>query len=67
MGCFWTGRRSAPDWPSLLLAIVMSVLAGSASAAVPVFPDNLVVFPNRDFLSAKGFQDHVGRVALWWR
>jgi hypothetical protein len=28
--------------------------------AVPAFPDNLVVFPNRDFIAVEGYQDHVG-------
>jgi hypothetical protein len=34
-----------------------------ASAAVPAFPDNLVVFPNRDFISVEGFTDHAGETA----
>jgi Fibronectin type III domain len=34
-----------------------------ATAAVPTFPDNLVVFPDRDFISVEGFQDHVGETA----
>jgi hypothetical protein len=34
-----------------------------ASAAVPTFPDNLIVFPNRDFISVEGFQDHAGETA----
>ena len=47
----------------------MSVLAGSTSAAVPVFPDNLLVFPNRDFVSTVGgpgsvFARHVAETAL---
>jgi hypothetical protein len=40
------------------LAVVAT--AGPASAAVPAFPDNLLVFPNRDFVSVEGYQDHVG-------
>jgi hypothetical protein len=39
------------------------VIAQSASAAVPVFPDNVVVFPDRDFVSIEGYQDHVGETA----
>lgn len=46
------------------LAVVVSLVAGAATAAVPAFPDNLVVFPDRDFLSAEGFQDHAGESAL---
>lgn len=37
--------------------------AGPASAAVPTFPDNLGVFPNRDFVSVEGFADHAGETA----
>jgi hypothetical protein len=39
------------------------VVPGLALAAVPTFPDNLVVFPNRDFVTVEGYQDHVGQVA----
>lgn len=35
----------------------------SASAAVPAFPDNIVVFPNRDFVTIEGYQDHIGETA----
>src|SRR3954453_19146781 len=34
-----------------------------ASAAVPTFPNNITVFPNRDFVSVEGYQDHVGQTA----
>jgi Chitobiase/beta-hexosaminidase C-terminal domain/Fibronectin type III domain len=37
--------------------------AGSASAAVPTFPDNVLVFPNRDFIAVEGYQDHAGETA----
>lgn len=37
--------------------------AGSASAAVPTFPDNLLVFPNRDFISVQGYAAHQGETA----
>jgi hypothetical protein len=36
----------------------------AATAAVPAFPDNLVVFPDRDFISIEGFQNHVNETAL---
>jgi hypothetical protein len=39
------------------------LVAQTASAAVPVFPDNLLVFPDRDFISIEGYQDHVGEKA----
>ncbi|CAI3798043.1 fibronectin type III domain-containing protein [Pseudarthrobacter sp. MM222] len=35
----------------------------AASAAVPNFPDNLVVFPDRDFVTIEGYQDHIGETA----
>src|SRR5919108_886657 len=35
-----------------------------ATAAVPAFPDNIVVFPDRDFISVEGYQNHVGETAL---
>ncbi|MDQ1667975.1 MAG: hypothetical protein QOE40_36 [Actinomycetota bacterium] len=34
--------------------------ATTASAAVPTFPDNLLVFPNRDFITVEGYQNHMG-------
>ena len=45
--------------------VVVGVSADHASAAgVPVFPDNLVIFPDRDFLSVEGFDAHIGENAL---
>jgi hypothetical protein len=35
----------------------------SASAAVPQFPDNIAVFPDRDFVSVTGYQGRVGQTA----
>jgi hypothetical protein len=35
----------------------------AASAAVPTFPDNIVVFPDRDFVTIEGYQDHIGETA----
>jgi hypothetical protein len=37
------------------------LVAGSASAAVPTFPDNITIFPNRDFISIDGFSSHAGQ------
>jgi hypothetical protein len=45
------------------LAATAAVGAIVATAAVPTFPDNLVVFPDRDFVSVEGFQDHAGETA----
>lgn len=41
----------------------LALTAGPASAAVPTFPDNLLVFPNRDFVSVQGYADHTGETA----
>ncbi|WP_248762367.1 fibronectin type III domain-containing protein [Pseudarthrobacter sp. SSS035] len=35
----------------------------TANAAVPAFPNNLVVFPDRDFVTIEGYQDRVGQTA----
>lgn len=36
---------------------------GLAAAAVPTFPNNVVVFPDRDFVTIEGYQDHLGETA----
>ena len=47
-----------------LIATTATVLAaGTAFAAVPTAPDNLLVFPNRDFITIEGYQSHKGEVA----
>ena len=38
-----------------------SVGAATPLAELPAFPDNLVVFPNRDFVTVEGFADHIGQ------
>lgn len=47
-----------------MLGVFSSALTDAAIAAPPVFPDNIVVFPNRDFVSFSGFQDHIGEQGL---
>jgi Fibronectin type III domain len=42
----------------------MVLLAGSASAAIPAFPNNVVVFPDRDFISIEGYSEQAGETAL---
>ncbi|HEX2102736.1 MAG TPA: fibronectin type III domain-containing protein [Solirubrobacteraceae bacterium] len=70
-------RMSAPDrhgrrrFSKRVAAVVAGgVLAAAgttgafvASAAVPTFPDNLVVFPDRDFITVEGYQDRIGQTA----
>jgi Fibronectin type III domain len=61
-----TGRRRR-RWPIIAVAAtlvaggVATTSVGSASAAVPQFPDNIVVFPDRDFVSFEGYSDYVGQ------
>ena len=46
-----------------LVAAALTVAASPASSAVPTFPDNFVVFPDRDFVSVEGFDEHAGETA----
>jgi hypothetical protein len=61
--------RSRWSRAALVAALAVSLSGGavltasSASAAVPSFPDNVVVFPNRDFVTIEGYQDHIGETA----
>ncbi len=43
--------------------LVAVLAANTASAAVPTFPDNLLVFPNRDFVTVEGYAEHRGETA----
>ena len=45
------------------LALTGLVYLPAASAAVPVFPNNVVVFPDRDFVSIEGYAEHAGETA----
>lgn len=49
-----------------LTAAGLVVTAGTASAGVPTFPNNIVVFPDRDFVSVEGYNDpfYAGQTAL---
>jgi hypothetical protein len=46
-----------------------AVLVGGASGAgaltsnLPVFPNNINVFPNRDFVNIQGYAEHIGQSA----
>lgn len=48
---------------ALIAGAGMFVGATSAAAAVPTFPDNLAVFPDRDFVSIEGYSEYVGQTA----
>ena len=59
-----TGRRRAVA--GLVAAGLVGstlLLPGIAAAEPPAFPDNIVVFPDRDFVTIEGYQDHVGETA----
>jgi hypothetical protein len=61
------GRRWLTKRTAALMVAGIAVPAGigayAASAAVPSFPNNIVVFPDRDFIGIEGYQDHVGELA----
>ena len=64
-----TLRKGAARGTSLLAVGALSVAGlatlgtSVASAAVPSYPDNVVVFPDRDFVTIEGYQDHIGETA----
>jgi hypothetical protein len=63
------GRRLRSRRAKVMLAVVgglaplATVGTFAASAAVPTFPDNIVVFPDRDFVTVEGYQNHIGETA----
>ncbi|MEA2385391.1 MAG: hypothetical protein QOH72_5362 [Solirubrobacteraceae bacterium] len=59
----WINRRVVP----VLVAGAATVGAAGAivaDAAPPAFPDNVVVFPDRDFVTIEGYQNHIGETGL---
>jgi hypothetical protein len=48
-----------------LAAASITVIAGQAAQAAtpPAFPNNIIVFPQRDFVSVEGYQGRVGQLA----
>ncbi|HEY0345054.1 MAG TPA: fibronectin type III domain-containing protein [Solirubrobacteraceae bacterium] len=59
-------RRIGARRGGLLAVLALIVISGGAfiaAAAVPAAPDNILVFPNRDFVTVEGFADHVGETA----
>src|SRR4051794_29270394 len=60
------GRRRKAIVAGLVATGLVSsslIMPGLAAAAVPSFPDNVVVFPDRDFVTIEGYQDHIGETA----
>jgi hypothetical protein len=59
----WLNRRVVP---LLVTGFAATGAAGAivADAAPPAFPDNVVVFPDRDFVTIEGYQNHIGETAL---
>lgn len=45
------------------IGVTVIPTGAAAAAGLPTFPDNLVVFPNRDFITVEGYQDHIGETA----
>jgi Fn3 associated/Fibronectin type III domain len=59
----WLNRRVAG---ALLVGVAATAAGGAivAGAAVPVFPNNIAVFPDRDFITIEGYQSHLGETGL---
>lgn len=60
----WLNRRIAATAVASLAAAGIAGAAIVAEAAPPAFPNNVVVFPDRDFVTIEGYQDHIGDTAL---
>jgi hypothetical protein len=60
-------RRVLKNRAATTVALGVTLLAAGGaivgSAAVPSFPDNVVVFPDRDFVTIEGYQNHIGETA----
>jgi hypothetical protein len=61
------GGRSRAALVALLLtgmsAVAVVGAEGAAAAVVPTAPDNLLVFPDRDFITIEGYKSHAGEIA----
>ena len=53
-------RRSLVAITAAALGLSPLVFTEAASAATPTFPDNIVVFPDRDFVSVEGYEGYAG-------
>lgn len=58
-----TRRRLLSLTGAFGLVVAGVAVAPPASAAVPDFPDNVVVFPDRDFVSIEGYERYAGERA----
>jgi hypothetical protein len=60
----WLNRRVTA---TLVAGLATAGVVGGAivaDAAPPAFPDNVVVFPDRDFVTIEGYQNHIGETGL---
>lgn len=57
------GRAGIVASVSAILCATSLLAIPTASAAVPAFPNNVVVFPDRDFVTIEGYQDKIGQTA----
>jgi hypothetical protein len=55
------GRAGIIGSVSAVLCATSLLAIPTANAAVPSFPNNVVVFPDRDFVTIEGYQDKVGQ------
>ena len=58
-----TGRALLAGGLAVATATGGIMIAETANAVTPTFPDNVVVFPDRDFVTIEGYQDHIGQEA----
>src|SRR4051794_37497602 len=56
-------KRALGVSAAITLGVTGLMSMPAASAAIPSFPDNILVFPNRDFITIEGYQDHAGEKA----
>src|SRR3954454_13802052 len=60
----WLNRRGSATLAVGLTAAGLGGAALVADGAPPAFPDNVVVFPDRDFVTIEGYQSHIGETGL---
>jgi len=63
-GRFRLGRRATFVEIIAGVAGIATVCILVGSAAVPTFPNNIAVFPDRDFVSIEGYEQYAGKTAL---